>query len=549
MPIVASIRDGSAAASLKVTGTIYACSDICAPFPVDLSATMPPGYRNADLAGQIAPWLARSPGSAASGVKVGEVFRADGGDIVARFSSSSGLDNPQAFLDLGMQGFGSLKALSVTGDVAEARFEVRNLQKNAPDMSLAKLVLSDGITPPLETTFDIGSGTGDVGIGILLVALAGGLILNAMPCVFPVLAIKLLLLVSIDERRLTPSLFATALGVVSTFLLIGVVLASLKAAGHTVGWGMQFQQPVFLTGMSLLLLGFAASMGGAFDVILPSSLATKLTRTTDGSGIGKSFLQGLVLTLLATPCSAPFVGTAVGYGLSSGAPEILSIFAAMGVGMAAPFIVLGVVPRLTRIMPRPGRWMETVKHATGVAMMATAGWLLSLLYVTSATSALAVGTAGAFVALLLTGCVWRRMLALHAIALAVAPAMFVLPGLSDQKGGIAWEPFEPARIEQLVDEGRTVFLDISADWCLTCKVNERGVLATEAVNRMIGGTVAMKGDWTGPDERIASLLKSHGRYGIPFYLVVGPGATDGIVLPELLTDDAIREAISTASAK
>jgi Thiol:disulfide interchange protein len=541
-PIV--VRSGSEMPSqLQLSGTLYACSDICVPFPVKETMRLTGAGTHSH---EIARWLANAPGGAdGSGVKAGSV-RKDADDVVVTFSSSERMKSPQAFIDMGMDGFASLKSFEVDGSKAVARFGITNLRNSPVDFSKARLVISDGVTPPIETGFEF---TQDTPVAILLVALLGGFILNAMPCVFPVLAIKVFMLMSLDRRHLRVSLAAMSMGVIATFLLLGVVLAIAKGAGHTIGWGMQFQQPIFLAVMATLLCAFGASLSGAFNFILPSSVATSVTAATDGNGVWKSFLQGMVLTLLATPCSAPFVGTAVGYGLTSDSKWVtLSVFAAMGIGMAAPFLLLALFPRVVAALPRPGRWMEHVKHATAVAMFVTAGWLLYLVHATGSTIALVIATTAALLALSLIAAKYRKMVGVQFVALLAVPLMFLVPDLTSSDG-VRWQKFEPEAIGEIVKDGRTVFVDISADWCLTCKVNERGVLASDEIVDAMSHIVAMKGDWTRPDEAISSYLKAHGRFGIPLYVVVGPAAPAGILLPEILTKESILDAIKKASLK
>ena len=544
IPVVASVADPSRPTVLSAKGTLYACSDICVPFPVDLSVQVAPGHKDSAAASEIAGWLARSPGGGKSDVRLVSAAM-EGGDLVATFTSGRKMAAPTAFLDLGMQGFGSLKSLDLQeDDTAVARFGITSLRAIPPDMSAARIVIYDGVSPPAETGLAVSSGSI---AAILAVSFIGGLILNAMPCVFPVLAIKLLLLVTADRRTLRTSLMALACGVVAAFLCIGVALAALKGAGHAVGWGMQFQQHAFLAAMALVLCLFGAGTAGAFHVILPSRFATAVTSATDGEGIWKSFLQGVVVTLLATPCSAPFVGTAVSYGLSSGTEDILPVFLLMGAGMASPLVVLAMFPRLAALLPRPGRWMEHVKNATSAAMFGTSGWLIYLLYATGSGAALTLACLAAVLAAVAVGFSSLRLAALLAVALLVAPAMFSIPQALSPGEPIEWNEFDKAAIERAVAEGRTVFIDITADWCLTCKVNERGVLSTREVSGLISeNTVPFRGDWTTQDDRISGFLKEHGRYGIPFYLVIGPEARNGIVLPELLTRDAVRTAIETA---
>jgi suppressor for copper-sensitivity B len=311
---------------------------------------------------------------------------------------------------------------------------------------------------------------------------------------------------------------------------------------------MQFQQPAFLVVMTLVTAFFTANLAGAFEIVLPSGVATRLHAATGGDGRIAAFGQGFVLTLLATPCSAPFVGSAVGYALSGGMFAAFPVFAAMGIGMALPYVLLASVPAVGRLLPRPGRWMSTAKYVLAAAMAASSGWLASLAVPPDWAWLSATCTAAGLAGLLMA----RRGVPKVASAACVAAFLLVplaqaIPTAKDGED-VAWRAFEPATIDALVREGKTVFVDVSADWCLTCKVNEKGALATKEVHALLGGAevVPMKGDWTRPDEEIARFLKSRGRYGIPFYLVVGPSAPQGILLPELLTIDAVREAVKRA---
>ncbi|NTF17802.1 DUF255 domain-containing protein [Agrobacterium rubi] len=548
VPVISRVSDSSRVSDLAIKGTIYACSDICVPVAVDAKMQISPGDRNVARLSEIALWLARAPGGARSNVTHHSTVRDANGDIEVQFSSSVAMRAPSAYIDFGMQAFASLKSIALSdGGSAVARFAVNRLRDAPPDMTSGRIVLSDGVSSPIEVPLEITDGGL---LAILVVALVGGLILNAMPCVFPVLAIKLLMISSIERSRIRASLFMMAVGIVTTFVLIGASLAAIKAAGHTVGWGIQFQQPLFLFTMAFILILFGTSLTGAFNIILPSSLATKLTSATAGDGAWKSLLQGMVLTLLATPCSAPFVGTAVGYGLSGSVSDILPVFSAMGLGMASPFLVIGAFPGLARLLPRPGRWMEHVKHATAAAMFGTAGWLIYLLHAVDDTPLLLAAAASVLAGIGFAWTTSRRGAAAMALAAALAPAVFLLPELAPAQSSIGWRKFEPAAIEELVNQGQTVFVDITADWCLTCKVNDRGALASDDVVSILrNATVPMKGDWTRPDETISSFLSAHGRYGIPFYLVVGPRAPQGLILPELLTPDIIKEAIDKASAR
>lgn len=348
---------------------------------------------------------------------------------------------------------------------------------------------------------------------ILLIALLGGLILNVMPCVLPVLVLKLTgVLESAGRARahLRGAFLATAAGIVTSFVVLALGLIAVKAGGATIGWGIQFQQPVFLGLMALICVLFAANIWGLFAIPMPAFVGN-LSLAGDarlGSNYAKSFFTGVLATALATPCSAPFVGTATGFALARGPAEILAIFLALGLGLAAPYLAIAAAPGLVRLLPRPGPWMRWLKLLLGATLLGTALWLGSIIAVQTG--------------LLATRAEGER---------------------------IAWRAFDEAAIGQEVAAGRTVFVDVTADWCLTCQANKKLVLDQDPVAARLqgAGIVAMKADWTNPDPAIAAFLARHGRYGIPFNMVYGPRAPQGIALPELLTDEAVLGALDAAA--
>ncbi|RMD65291.1 MAG: copper-binding protein, partial [Alphaproteobacteria bacterium] len=369
----------------------------------------------------------------------------------------------------------------------------------------------------------------------------------------------------------------------------------LKALGLTVGWGIQFQQPLFLAVMAVIITLFACNLMGFFEIGLPAWIARlAVVGTPAPAGAGTvavagghaphrippllgHFLTGAFVAILATPCSAPFLGTAVGFALSRGTTEIFLIFMALGVGLALPYLAVATFPGLATRLPRPGPWMVTLRRVLGLALAATAVWLLSILaQQVSLEAALAVGLM--LVALAGVLAVARRMTATYRPALATvatgfALAAVILPIGFDRSAaesaaapvvaarapadGTAreqvvdgpWRPLDVALIDALVAEGKIVFVDVTADWCITCKVNKTLVLETETVRKRLEDEriVTMRGDWTLPDERIARYLESFGRYGIPFNAVYGPGAPDGLVLPELLSIEAVMSALDKAA--
>jgi len=351
-------------------------------------------------------------------------------------------------------------------------------------------------------------------IGLLFLAFLGGLILNLMPCVLPVLSLKILSVMShggkdhrIHRGQIFRNFMASAVGIIFSFWLMAGVLVALKAAGQSIGWGIQFQYPGFLIFLIVVLAIFAANMWGLFEIQLPRFIAKNMPvqQEHEPTLIGH-FLTGAFATLLATPCSAPFLGTAIGFALARGVVDILAVFTFLGIGMAAPYMALAVSPRLFRHIPKPGEWMVTLKKILALALILTALWLFSVL-----------------------------------VALVSAPA-----ALED-----GWVRFDEALIEPAVEEGRIVVVNVTADWCLTCKVNESMAFGRKEVRKILSGSnvLCLQADWTHRDEKIAIYLRKYGKFGIPFNIVYGSGAPEGIILEELLGKQVIINALLEAASK
>jgi suppressor for copper-sensitivity B len=387
-----------------------------------------------------------------------------------------------------------------------------------------------------------------------------------MPCVLPVVSLKLLAVAGragADRGRARIGLVVTALGVLASFAALAATLIVLKAAGTTIGWGIQFQWPWFVAGMAALTTLFAASLWGWLPIALPRPLYDAADAFRPQRPHAEAFATGVLATLLATPCSAPFVGTAIGFALAQGPREIALVFAAMGLGLAAPYLLVAAAPRLAAALPRPGRWFGAMRAILGLALAGTAVWLLFVLAALSGAGvALGAGAALATVLglLLLKS---RCRIPPPAARLASAAAAIIVAGsvLWPAFAGIAparrpaaagpWRRFDLAAVQQLVADGKVVFVDVSAAWCLTCKVNEAAVLDRAPVaGRLFGArVVAMRGDWTRPDPALTRYLQGFGRYGIPFDAVYGPGRPAGETLPELLSADNVLQALDRAGVE
>ncbi|WP_028302721.1 protein-disulfide reductase DsbD family protein [Oceanospirillum maris] len=394
---------------------------------------------------------------------------------------------------------------------------------------------------------------------MLLMALVGGFILNFMPCVLPVLSIKVLHLIKhseLSQGQIRRSFIATAAGIVSSFMLLAAVLIALKASGQAIGWGIQFQQPLFIGALALIVVAFAGNLWGLFEFRLPLWVAqignkSHSTAAHNEHSLTSSFAQGVLATLLATPCSAPFLGTAIGFAFSQDNQSLLLIFLALGVGLALPYLLMTLKPTWVYKLPKPGRWMLTLKRVLGTGLLITAGWLFWVL------SDLIVLTG--VVAIISLALLWwllikrhRLLWALPIIALALIP--WLPPSttntlaVEDAEDTLSWVAFEPSRIDAYVADGHVVFIDITARWCVTCMANKIAVINTDPIQQALSaeGVVPMRGDWTRPDSVISQYLSDHQRFGIPFNAVYGPGAPNGILLGEILSKAALLSAIERA---
>ena len=398
---------------------------------------------------------------------------------------------------------------------------------------------------------------------VALFAFIGGVILNLMPCVFPVLFIKGLALVqsSAEERhKLRLHGLVYTLGILASFWLVVGVLLALRGAGHNLGWGFQFQSPTFDALIAMLLFFLGLSLAGQFEIGLSltsagSGLATK-------SGYAGSFFTGVLAVVVATPCTAPFMGAAIGYALSNSELVSFAVFTALALGLAAPYLLLAFNPAWTRLLPRPGAWMEILKQAVSIPIFATVIWLIWVFTQTAGTGAL-VDLLIAMLLLAVAGWVLGRwpakagstIAAVLVLALSIAlPVMAVrrgTPSPSVVNAGTAsteWAPFSPELVAKLRSQGRPVFVDFTASWCLSCQVNERVVLnRTDVQNRLrTSGVALVRADWTRHDETIAQTLASLGRDGVPTYaLYPADPQAPPIVLPEVLTADIVFNALNS----
>ncbi len=403
---------------------------------------------------------------------------------------------------------------------------------------------------------------------VLLLALIGGMILNLMPCVFPVLAIKVFSFVKLaHEERSSVHAHSAAYtsGIVLSMLALAGIVIALKAAGQQVGWGFQFQEPLFIAALAAILVAFALNLFGVFEITAGASAANKIGTRRDG--LGRSFAEGILAVILATPCSAPLLGVAIGFAFASSNLTILSVFTALGVGLALPFVLLTSIPAWSKKLPRPGPWMVTFKQLLGFALLGTVVWLvwiLGQLIGNDAAAQLLAFVTSVALAVWVWGKVQfssrrnRWLGALFAVGFVTANAAYWLQfeepdaetSVEKVESTDFWQPWSEDGVAEARANGKVVFVDFTADWCITCKVNENGPLAApEVVARLASeDVVAMKADWTRRDDAIRSVLARYGKAGVPLYLVYAP-EKDVQVLPELLTQKIVLDALDLAKVR
>ncbi|MCW8128427.1 protein-disulfide reductase DsbD family protein [Microbulbifer halophilus] len=391
----------------------------------------------------------------------------------------------------------------------------------------------------------------------LLLAFLGGVLLNLMPCVFPVLSIKALAIgqgASAGRRRAHG--WAYSAGVVLSFVLIAALMLALRAGGEAVGWGFQLQSPILVAALVYLFFAMGLSLSGVTE--LGGSLMGAGQSLGSRGGLRGSVATGALATVVASPCTAPLMGSALGYAVTQPAAVALMVFAALGAGMAAPFLLLTYMPSLAGRLPRPGPWMDRLKQLLAFPMYLTAVWLLWVLGRQTGSDGVALVLAGA-VAIAFALWLWPRPdwhwgkggAALAALALAA----LILPRLAplQQSAQVAdsyWQPYSPERLDSGRGAGQPVLVNMTAAWCITCLANEKAVLSSDEIADAVDqlDVIALKGDWTNQDPQISELLARYGRTSVPLYLLYPAGGGEARILPQVLTRDGLLEALQAAAA-
>ena len=549
----------------KLSGvlTLSTCSNVCIltdyPFELDLTEPVAADFNWAfnQAKGGVPP---------ESGL-VEQVSAGFSGDkLVIELQKNAGSDwnEPNIFTDIIEGAALSVPEIRSTGEKLTAVITVGDdWGGEAPDLvgKTVSFVVTDGDISQ-QVSQNISAFTGSIAADnatnmltlwqVILFALLGGLILNLMPCVLPVLAMKLgsVLMVPQGEQKIIRRQFLlSSSGILVSFWLLALLITLLRLGQHAVGWGIQFQNPWFIGFMVLVTALFTANLFGLFEIQLGSKMNTRLA-TAGGHGNSGHFWQGVFATLLATPCSAPFLGTAVAFALAAPMEELWLIFTALGVGMSLPWLLIAAFPAVARLLPKPGPWMGKLRAVLGVMMLLSSLWLISLLIPHFGATYTLITTA-IFLLLLIAFMVKKngpRRTIVPFILFAILAGGFTWMVL-DQKSGnhtlvkdsVDWQPLTEQAITQALSENKRVFIDVTAEWCVTCKANKYNVLLRDEIQQLLAepDVVALRGDWTKPSSEITAFLQKRGQVAVPFNQIYGPNLAEGKVLSTILDRESL----------
>ena len=578
LPLTLVVKDLNNPVSLRGKLRLPACTTICVltDYAINLDFTPAQLQPDTEAAYLVDRALSRVPALMPdNGLETVDVYwNKSSNEVVVNAISENSWNQPDIILD-GVEDitFG-LPEVFIQGNQLQARIKANSWlgEFDLVDQKITVTLLNGGNTGEAnEAVLRVLAGSpeklveqGTTTFLVMIVfALSGGLILNLMPCVLPVLGLKLSSLVNASGQSAAVTrkqFLSSAAGIVVSFWLLAGFIWLLKMTGNSIGWGIQFQSPWFIIFLVIVTALFGANLLGVFEIRLSSFLSTKMA-STGGEGNTGHFLQGMFVTLLATPCSAPFLGTAVAFALSSDSLSLFSIFTALGLGMSVPYLMVVIHPSLLRWLPKPGPWMIVLRRVLAILLLMTTLWLISLLNAHLATAwVLMIAMVPAMlvvfwlVMILMPGAS-KAIRVLVTIFLALALVIFGawLTGMFSQArtaSALNWQTLEASRISSLVAAGQMVFVDVTADWCVTCKANKAGVIDRDPVKSRLQDSdiVLMQGDWTRPSEEISAFLQKNGRFGVPFNIVYGPNTPEGIALPVILDSVTVINAIEQVSS-
>ncbi|WP_353243846.1 protein-disulfide reductase DsbD domain-containing protein [Providencia sp.] len=556
----------------KLSGvlTLSTCSNVCIltdyPFELDLTEPTPADFTWAfnQAKGAVPP-----TSGLVEQAKAG--FANEKLVIELQKNSGSAWIKPNIFTDVVDGAVLGVPVIKTSGNNLTATIDVSDdWGESSPNLTgkTVSFVVTDGdisqqisseVTPFTGSVSQNGAGSAISLWQVVLFAVVGGLILNLMPCVLPVLAMKLgsvLMVPQGEQKTIRRQFLLSSSGILVSFWLLALLMTLLRVGQQAVGWGIQFQNPWFIGFMVLVTALFTANLFGLFEINLGSKANTRLA-TAGGHGNSGHFWQGVFATLLATPCSAPFLGTAVAFALAAPMSELWLIFTALGIGMSLPWLLIAAFPAIAKLLPKPGTWMLKLRAVLGLMMLVSSLWLISLLiphFGAMYSTAIAI----AFLALLVVFIAIKKGIkaAIFPLVLfALFAGAFVWMTQGQQAGSrslvkdtVNWQPLTEQAITDALAQNKRVFIDVTAEWCVTCKANKYNVLLRDDIQQLLGepDVVALRGDWTKPSPEITAFLQKRGQVAVPFNQIYGPNLADGEVLSTILDRESLISVMNQA---
>ena len=557
IPIAITVQDHTKPLNLQTILNFQVCKDICIPFQTNLFLFLDSGESNyTKYLYKIERALSKVPVDYKT-AGINNIFINRDSENSLLFVLESIVDIPEGELEIFLENKNEYIKIN---DI--------NITENLNNKISAKLILDSSIIHLDELDIIFVKGNLAVNIRdikiekrisksiylILLISLMGGLILNFMPCVLPVLILKINRILSIEDKNINNIRFnflLTIFGIISSFILVAFITVFIKNISGQVGWGIQFQQPVFLLFLIFILTIFSFNLFGKIQFNLPNKVNTNINKYLGKKSNGVAFFEGALATLLATPCSAPFLGTAVSFALSSNFYITLLIFIFLGIGMSLPYFIFIFFPSLVNFLPKPGKWMNYLRYILGLGLILTAVWLSYVCIAIIGLSLFSYFISATVVFLLIIYRLFFIKKYLILIFVLLLGNIYLsynnnyLDYNSSYNTQKEWLKFDNQELENLINQGNTVFIDITADWCITCKANKILVLNNKEFKKLIvdNDIILMKGDWTKPNKEISKFLQNANRYGIPFNALYNSQFPNGIIFSELLSTEDIRLSI------
>ncbi len=558
-PLIVDIEDNQKQTNLNLNINYLVCRDICIPGNADIFLDLPSGDGEyTDYFFEIEKVLSTTLNNNIDFTPISNFsFKAieNNNSVIfdIEISTTSFFDDPKIFIHtpFGLPVVEPINNYSLDFQKLKTSFNFRLDQFNEKKFPIEIFFYDNNHSFKVEKNVEIENvdkniSTNNSLLYLLLISLLGGFILNLMPCVFPVLSLKLLSVINTEDKKIKSSFFITVLGIITSFLILGSFFAILKQINISISWGMQFQEPYFLMFILTIISMFFLNTLGLFQINLPSFLFSSKILNSGNNFYTKNFFNGFFATLLATPCSAPYLGTAVTAAFTQSTTYLFLIFFFMGIGMSLPYLIIAFFPGLISFLPRSGKWMIYFKYFLSILLFITIVWLLSILnnyfnyfFIVTFT-----------VLFILISAILKFRIYQTPLIISLIIIFFLTPYLNsfqkineENYKSNNWLDFNSKSIPEIIVNNEIVFLDITADWCITCKFNKINVLNSKTVSDFFDSqeVTLIKADWTQPNEKINKFLKKYNKFGIPFNAFYSSKFPEGIVMNEILTEKQIFE--------